>query len=868
MFQRKRRIEEMLSALEPLPRQNETKRLLDLLAEDLNIAQGGFGLYERYLGEAVHLSINFRSLVNSRDYTILEAFYNNDNPSKDPRYFSLYDICHLNQLQNNILGQDALVILHNANKSKDTNEAYQMVYDGRLSFLTRAVPYNRLFLYLITPVKKGYRPRDVNRASPALLARLECNLLTPYIHMVEVLATKRFATVGDLLGEVFGSQELRGLSYIQSLLQLTKMSDDATGVLLVMYRGTKIKIRHTQMNSIFESHFENVGVLCAGNKPPTNIGRCLVIASCHNDSLALSANLEVCQFILPDQTERTLINRFQKRQLASEAIPAGLPTSNVNIKESFAEARRLKSFHNEQRKLLEDRAYLMQLRERLYESLLELGCYETDEDECTEIDGLLADDRCCKCTRFEHSNICTTRTKFVEATSQIDEIDFMLNRLKINKAEFLNPAWPCPCAMCQQSFLNQGKDIPDTGPQKRYSAHLDSFEYLRLLGMDTEYNRSIIQECCRLSVATFDIEARTIVSGQESGGVPPIAPTPAQTKNLKAVQKPIMIGFSSDVMAHDDNQYVYELFEIMSDEADESGMIRRFFDYIVTRQKQLQQEKEELLRPITSRLRLLRARHMTFCHNRAATYGIDESQFEAMFNQSLPGRFLQKLEKLKKNLAVYGFNSAKYDNQLILAKLAVIYKTQYPKGRSLQVMMGGSTIKKFAFPSLGVTFMDARFLMAPNASLANFIEMTKLKQSKMCFPHALNVSREFLLEPRLPACAAEWYDPLRRTSPSQKDVNEMLQEFDRLGCANIGEFLAAYLKLDVVLLNQALQRLLQTFDEILDISAVDLGKSTISSLASSAIQMDLYRKKAPCFVTPSVKPIYEALSNASTGGMQ
>ena len=866
-FQKSRGVEQLLSSLQPIPRGHETRHLLDLLAADLDIPNGGIGLYEQYLCDAVHVSVNLRALVQSRDFTIIEAFYNNEGPSKEPRYISLYDNCNLNQLQNNVLGNVALVILFSRRRAQDS---YQMVYDGRLSFMTQGISYKRLLLYVLRPVKNGYRAREVIRASSALLARLECNLLTPYAHMTEVLSTKRFPSIGSLLGETLNISDLHGLNYVQSLLRLASLPDNPVGTLLVLYRGTKVKIRQNQMNSIFDSHFENIGVICAGNATPTNIERCLVIAPVHNRSPSLASSLEVCQFLFPKQTEQTLITRFTRGAITSERVAPGIPAMNKKIKAAVADSRRVKSFYNEQKKLLEDRALLSQRKERLYETLLELGNYETDEQESSELDVLLADDRCCKCTTLGHSNICTTRHELVDVNNRLDDIDFMLNRLKINKAEFLNPGWPCPCALCQQSFLNQGRDIPDTGPQKRYAAQMDSFEYLRVLGIDTEDNRKAIQECCRLSVATFDIEARTtylLASGEESRGIPPIAPTPSRADNFKAVQTPIMIGFSSDVMPHDDEQYVYELFDIRENEKDESGMILRFFEYVVKRQKQLQYQKEVLLKPIIAHLRSLRSRHMLFCTEYAQQFSIAPAEFDKMFDQSLPGLFLTKLEKLKRNLAIYGFNSAKYDNQLIMAKLAVIYKTSYPRGRSLQAMMGGTAIKRFSFPSLGLHFLDARFLMAPNASLANFIEMTSLKQRKMTFPHALNTSRDFLLRPTLPANAADWYDPLRRVSPSQKEVNDMLLEFDRLGCKNIGEFLAAYLRLDVVLLNQALQRLLDTFTAILDISAIDLGKSTISSLASSAIQMDLYRRKAPCFVTPSVKPIYEALSNAATGGI-
>ena len=147
-----------------------------------------------------------------------------------------------------------------------------------------------------------------------------------------------------------------------------------------------------------------------------------------------------------------------------------------------------------------------------------------------------------------------------------------------------------------------------------------------------------------------------------------------------------------------------------------------------------------------------------------------------------------------------------------------------------------------------IIFTDLKRLTLPGTTLRKLAVTCQLECQKGIFPFAKFTSSQYLAEPRLPSDAAEWTSDLNPdASPTQDEVNEALAQFEAWGCKNVGEYCAEYLRIDCdVTLNCAL-RLNRQFRRIVGLHPVSYGLSTVASLSSAAVNLDLARRKKPAF---------------------
>ena len=133
---------------------------------------------------------------------------------------------------------------------------------------------------------------------------------------------------------------------------------------------------------------------------------------------------------------------------------------------------------------------------------------------------------------------------------------------------------------------------------------------------------------------------------------------------------------------------------------------------------------------------------------------------------------------------------------------------------------------------VGVVFRDVVKLLAPSTNLRGFGKLFGLEQAKAHFPFGLLTSVSVLSRPSLPTSLSEWKSELTGGSAAtREDVDEAHRLFAEAGCQNLGDYLAAYLKLDVDILYRATQLWRGQLRRLVDIDFVESRKYTISSLS-------------------------------------
>ena len=136
----------------------------------------------------------------------------------------------------------------------------------------------------------------------------------------------------------------------------------------------------------------------------------------------------------------------------------------------------------------------------------------------------------------------------------------------------------------------------------------------------------------------------------------------------------------------------------------------------------------------------------------------------------------------------------------------------------------------------GVAFRDVTKLLAPSTNLRSFGQLFNLKQEKAHFPFSMLNSVRALSISDFPHDLKMWKSDLSGAGPSitRADVLEAKRLYDEAGCANLGDYLKAYLRLDVVILYRATQEWRGLLKKLIGIDFIECKKYTISSLSNLA----------------------------------
>ena len=193
--------------------------------------------------------------------------------------------------------------------------------------------------------------------------------------------------------------------------------------------------------------------------------------------------------------------------------------------------------------------------------------------------------------------------------------------------------------------------------------------------------------------------------------------------------------------------------------------------------------------------------------------------------------------------------------------------TAYELGHRPRIQKRGNRVTTISLRS-GVVFRDVTKLLAPSTNLRKFGLLFGLEQKKAHFPFRLLDSVSALSEwKELPPWDHPgWQSELGGASrPTREEVDEAGALFREAGCSDLGDYLAAYLRLDVEILYRASQEWRRALADITGLDFVEVRKYTISSLSYVAgLKCWERNRRLGCFF-PNNSQIYRLVRNAMRG---
>jgi hypothetical protein len=178
----------------------------------------------------------------------------------------------------------------------------------------------------------------------------------------------------------------------------------------------------------------------------------------------------------------------------------------------------------------------------------------------------------------------------------------------------------------------------------------------------------------------------------------------------------------------------------------------------------------------------------------------------------------------------------------------------------------GNKVTAISAPGTGIAFRDVTKLLAPSTSLEKFGKLFGLEQKKAHFPFSLLKSVQDLKRPRLPDRPEDWTSDLTGSSAiSAEEIAEAQRLFREADCSNLGDYLRAYLKLDVDILYVASQCWRKELARVTGLDFVEVEKFTISSLSYLAgLKTREERKRVGSFF-PNNSQLYRLLRQGMRG---
>lgn len=835
---------------QPEPRADESKQLLSCVGKRLNLTS--ISVYEKFLLEAQHCKINLQSLISAAAGSprIIEGFYAAHDDQLPPKYFSLYNPTALTMLQQNVLTkQETTLILIYCKEpvsEKGQEGDYYMFFDGRVQSMRNSNVALQPLVIIIRPEVKNRRRRYLAEASPQIVSKFQMGIINPLCNLDDLQDLIVCSSMGSVFARLFDARELEGLSWVDSLMKLPHLPSTNNSYSLLCYYGTAINVRKLAWTKRLENgFFHSWGRFYTGENAPSDSE--IVIISPFYDS-AQPGKCSAVIWQLDKNVAKTL--HFK---LSTPSIPYSPPMVNEEALAMIGTASKKRRDNSRIQELMRRKFELLEERQ----TLLAYGDDDTfDAGEDEERPRLIRDH--------------IERSPLFDVEDELDAIDASLKSAEIVDCHFKvsTERWSCSCNYCTSSFTDEGwRDVAPSGPQRGVYYSDTSVEFLEKLNIDSKDFRERIRKACRLSVATFDIETMTHYNkGNLSAAlrVEPVVEQGVQSEEIQATLIPQMIGFCCNGVLS--KEVDYAAFSIENDEPDERPMMERFIIHVFKMQEKMENLKRQLLRPILDSLDEWKTRHLAFFPSDSTTpYAVQES----LFRLSPAGKFKNHLDRMIKFMYIYSFNGSAFDNCALFPHMAMFVKTHFPKSR-FHTQSDGLKIKKILCPNKGVIFSDAKMYLSAGASLAQMLKtvLNNTECEKGIFPHGLFTSREFLKRTELPKDATQWRDPLRPDrTVSQEAVDEAIKEFKRRNCRTIGDYEHYYMFRDCELLQFALHKLFDSFEEIIGLDAIDARKLSISSLAAAGVQIELKRQKSYAYFSPNCRPLLKALHDASTGNL-
>ena len=351
----------------------------------------------------------------------------------------------------------------------------------------------------------------------------------------------------------------------------------------------------------------------------------------------------------------------------------------------------------------------------------------------------------------------------------------------------------CHCDCCKIAIDNYSSNVNLEGPQPRYAIEPDIFEFLNFFNLNTDENRKSLNTIFKLSIASLDIESFAKMHEHPDKKLSS-ASYIGQTQRVISTQEFALIGYGDCFDIEKISEH-YKVFSVKNSEKEETKSAKLLVDelikHIFERYEFVIKEKENLLSKLYAFIEVFKECHEKFWSSEVNPPS--QKERDESFNRGFCGKFLSHLDKIKKSYYIYTFNGGGFDLILLHKFLATHFKSQGHQ-KPLRILKKMSRIQKLSVPKTGIHFVDICDVIGRGTTLNGFAQMTGQKQFKLKFPFGSFKSANFLFEKKLPTDEASWFNDLQQYQPTSKEIDEAIQDFNRLQCANIGEYLKAYLK--------------------------------------------------------------------------
>ena len=637
-----------------------SKALLEQLAADCEGIESGKQIYLQFLQRAMHMDINLPGVSENlvRYTNVLDAFFN-DCPKTEPRFFSALSPQDLFRLQMYVLPQNSVLILlatpmpiGSGGSSIHLNNTF-VIFDGRAfrGHLTNDRP-TKYFIYLASPSRRQRWSTKISQATEALVSAV----ITGKLHAgtnVQTGRLTRFSSVGRAFAH-FSTLALSDSQLaISSIIDLIAESSQFVSrlsfpVVVYVVRGVRLRKRRADLEKEENLDLQCMGALWSSDQQiDPEKAKCMLLVPCDFNAVGvLSISRQHENRLIMDYVERTLVTRASSVQRS---------LTRKDLEPCFLEGYRAK-------------------RQQNYETAISLQIVRLEEEIRGVQQFLSAEQRfesvnvCAGCHNGGlHSGVCNERRKLVELEGLLEKSQERLamsqatRRVVVEEEDIEqkedenphDPANPCRCYLCKESYLSLGSDISTRGTCKKIGLQLDIFELLQLLGKNDSQTREMVLAAAKLSLASFDIESSTTYEQDSSMAGISLTSAPSGRSAMAGSQQTQFIGYGDRLSTPGPH---YAIFERQDDDKDdELQLFGRFYAHIIARQKVLEKEKRAICAPLWDYINSLKNVHMEF-YQRYPSFNKDGAP-ESTWKHSFPGLLEQELNTISKQLVICGFNA-------------------------------------------------------------------------------------------------------------------------------------------------------------------------------------------------------------------
>lgn len=181
----------------------------------------------------------------------------------------------------------------------------------------------------------------------------------------------------------------------------------------------------------------------------------------------------------------------------------------------------------------------------------------------------------------------------------------------------------CKCSTCCKN-LDYENNMSKSGPERLCTTPYTIREILQFLGCLDESAESILDELCRLSVASMDIESRTVQVDLKDPRPGPLVDyrevsKPVLEGHVKKVQKPLMIAHCDGLTC--DNQGDARWSATASDDSERAifAMFEKYWSFVKGSKDAVIQRKLALARPLLDIVQKYKEAYLEFGQNFIAT---------------------------------------------------------------------------------------------------------------------------------------------------------------------------------------------------------------------------------------------------------